>query len=855
MEELVEILASIGEKYCCDRVYIFEFENNLMHNTYEWCASGVYRQKEILNNLPVSEIDWWMESFNENKELVIQDLEEIKMSHPTVYAALKPQDIKRLAVVALVDHNRIIGFWGVDNPENPDCAGVVSALKTMGYYAVLLLRQRDLQKRIDRLKNRDDVTGAYNRTVLSEYLSELSDAQSLGVLQFDIGYEKINGRERDPEAENRAARMCCDFIIRELGTGSLYCIRENIYAAFFTDISEFDFMKKANALENRIKKADLKIVVGYAWSDYQPVNVKKLFGQADEVMYCRMQKGIFYKYLDQCHFDQLLFMESLSCQNETGYFFFGDMRKDIFFISDNLKKDFGFQGQMVYGFLTEWEKRILTEKDKDTYRRDHENMIINRSGIHDLRYRVRDIYGKNVWIHCFGILKWNEDTSEPLFFSGRITRQDNHFVVDPITNFPRTTVMLQRIKEMEKRHHTVRTIGFSLNAITEINSCSGRVYADQMVKMITQELVNELSGQMTFYRLDGMRCVAVIEHECAERKEILIEKIRKIIVRWYRIMGICADQPCSFGYMETSGADMPPEEFLEHMVFLIKLAKHGRSSSYEEYSDKNIPAIKRMSKIKLALNRDVMNGMQNFRIVIQPIVSCKKGEIEGGEVLLRWQYENEDISPNIFIPLLEKTNMIYTVGKWVFEQAAYVCIRLHSYDEHFFLTFNISIRQLADAHLVNDMRKILEKYRLSGTHLIAEITENFMDELPGKMMEFSRQCNEMGIRIAMDDFGNGYSSLRRLLQYPSVVIKLDRTLLEEIMDSAEKKKFMESIVYACHRFGKEVCMEGVETAEQDELVRNMGCDMIQGYFYYKPMALDELYKLLSSLQGINTDEQ
>ena len=110
-------------------------------------------------------------------------------------------------------------------------------------------------------------------------------------------------------------------------------------------------------------------------------------------------------------------------------------------------------------------------------------------------------------------------------------------------------------------------------------------------------------------------------------------------------------------------------------------------------------------------------------------------------------------------------------------------------------------------------------------------------------------CHEMGIGIALDDFGSGYSSLRMLLQYPSSIIKRDRSLLLEMAASEDKMNFLSSIVYACHRFGKKVCMEGVETPAQNRMIRESGCDMIQGFYYYRPMELEDVCRLISGGAG------
>ena len=145
------------------------------------------------------------------------------------------------------------------------------------------------------------------------------------------------------------------------------------------------------------------------------------------------------------------------------------------------------------------------------------------------------------------------------------------------------------------------------------------------------------------------------------------------------------------------------------------------------------------------------------------------------------------------------------------------------------------------------MKSILDKCHLDGSHIVAEVTESFLDEQPENLNRFVDMCSQMGIRIALDDFGSGYSSLRMLLRYPCSIIKLDRSLLEEMTDSNRKLEFIRSIVYACHQFGKKVCMEGVENSEQNAIIQDAGCDMIQGFYHYRPMELSNLYHLLSTL--------
>lgn len=174
-------------------------------------------------------------------------------------------------------------------------------------------------------------------------------------------------------------------------------------------------------------------------------------------------------------------------------------------------------------------------------------------------------------------------------------------------------------------------------------------------------------------------------------------------------------------------------------------------------------------------------------------------------------------------------------------------MRVISYYPDFYLTFNVSLHQLSDGGLLDFMEETMEKYHLDGSHLVAELTESCLDEQPEKLNSFVDACQKLGIRIALDDFGSRYSSLRMLLQYPSSIIKLDRSLLQEVTESDGKMNFVRSIVYACHQFGKQVCMEGVEREDQNSVIQDTGCDMIQGFYYYRPLEMPDLFRLLSEL--------
>ncbi|MDR3767143.1 MAG: EAL domain-containing protein [Butyricicoccus sp.] len=869
-ESIENMLTYIGKTFLCDRTYIFEtYEDERMSNTYEWCAPGITEQKEILQNEPLESIQWWMDLFQENSVVVIENIEDIRTQYPSAYALLKPQGISSLVVGPIAIDGKVIGFLGADNPSSQMLGLITPLLSVIGYFVSSLLRRRDLLKCLNDLSFRDQLTGAFNRNAMAEYCKGRLEMDSIGVVYCDI-----TGLKRMNDANGHAAgdamiQHCYNLLAQTLDTDLIYRIGGDEFVALYPNCEESYFEEQVHKLHAQIHQDEYHIAVGYTWSNRQPLCLETLITQADQIMYqdkreyyratgqsrrnpmakapdeSDQPESVFQRFVSATYCNMESMFQSIAQENASSYFYFGDMQKSMFYISDNMREDFGFPSNVVPGLLRQWSQRISTPEFQDLFWQDVSSMLREKRTRHDLRYQVRDAHGNIKWVRCYSLLKWNEDKTKPLFLSGRITHQDKEFVIDPITNFPREQAAIGPLDDLRKRGEKTLIIGFSLNNITEINNTKGRPFTDCLMKNIAGSLMENLAWKMAFYRLEGMRCMAIVQQICAGEREELVQQIRELVETCYHEMGIAVQTACSFGLIEYPYEDMTPEDLIETVVSLIRVAKQDIDQPYVCYSTQNVQRIRQMSNMALTLSQDVLNGMENFRIVIQPVVSAESGQVIGGETLLRWTFQGKDISPAVFIPILERENMIHRAGRWVFDQAVRNCMRLITYNPSFYLTFNVSLHQLSDTHFLDFMAETLDKYRLDGSHMVAELTESCLDEQPEKLTAFVEGCSKLGIRIALDDFGSGYSSLRMLLQYPSSIIKLDRSLLTEMTESADKKNFISSIVYACHRFGKKVCMEGVETEVQDTLIKDAGCDTIQGYYYYRPMELSNIYALLS----------
>ena len=872
------LLKYIGEKFESDRTYIFEtYDGKTTSKTYEWCAMGIRPQKDILNSLPLSDIAYLLKIFAEDKAVLIENVEDIRKEYPLTYSLLKSQKIDTLVAAAMYEDGVLRGFIGIDNPSKELISLLLQVSKELGKYMVPQLERRDLYRRLKKMSYKDALTVAYSSNAMFEHNMNAKDCRSFGAVYCDInGLKDINDTQGH-NAGNMLIQKCYQILKKCMNTKWIYRVGGDEFVVLYYDTNEEIIKKDIDDLRLSLLQNNCRISIGYAWSDKLPIDTEQILNYADTQMYEEKERyhantvdtasgefqnkpdnyglalepnSIDYRiklqsFLANTYFDISFLLTVLGNDSNTNYFFFGDIEKNLFFISENMRKKFGFENNIVSDLINRWAERISDPVLLEKFRKDINAMFSQKQNKHDLRYQIADAQGNNVWIRCFGKIKWSEDGAKPLFFVGRISQQDEGFIIDTLTNFPTEKVLEKHLENIISAEQRCSAIGFSFHSISQINNNHGRKYGDRLIHRIATELTQRLSNKLTFYRLSGMRCLALTDAGSPEEIKKIVSQLKNIIDESYREQGISLQYTCSFAVMHYPQNGVSPQDFIENMISLIKVSNQSPNKLYIDNSAGNIQEIQKISSMEIRLIENILNGMKNFRIVIQPVASAKSGVPLGGETLLRWRFQGRDVSPGIFIPIIENEHMMYIVGRWVFEQSVHSCVRILTYAPDFYLTVNVSLQQLNDEGFADFIKQTLIKYDLDGSHIIMELTESCMDDQPEKLERFVKACSDMNIRIALDDFGSGYSSLRVLLKYPSSIIKLDRSLLLEMSDSFEKKGFITSIVYACHQFGKKVCMEGVETDLQYELAKESGCDLIQGFYYFKPMELDSVYQLIA----------
>jgi diguanylate cyclase (GGDEF)-like protein len=296
-ESISILLEYIGKMLKCERIYIFEEEHGLyFRNTYEWCAPGVEPQIDNLQEVSMETTELWMETFKKNQNIIIKDLEATKETDPLMYECLKPQDINSIVVSPLVYNNKIIGFYGVDNPPAKHMENISTMFLILGHFIVAQLRRGYMFKRMQRMSFHDQLTGLGNRHAFDNYLEALDLNRSIGIVYCDITGLKATNDRYGHKAGDQLLLSACDCLRVVFGDYELFRIGGDEFLVLCSGIEHPELLNRIEKLRVEMKEKHALMAVGIEWRPNSVGDIDKLLALADEKMY--EEKRRYYKELE-----------------------------------------------------------------------------------------------------------------------------------------------------------------------------------------------------------------------------------------------------------------------------------------------------------------------------------------------------------------------------------------------------------------------------------------------------------------------------------------------------------------------------------------------------------------------------
>jgi diguanylate cyclase (GGDEF)-like protein/PAS domain S-box-containing protein len=422
---------------------------------------------------------------------------------------------------------------------------------------------------------------------------------------------------------------------------------------------------------------------------------------------------------------------------------------------------------------------------------------------------------------------------------------------DVLTGLPNRRVAERKLREaMQQSRRSgqpVAVLFIDLDRFKTINDSLGHQTGDALLKLVAQRLRAPIRDVDAVSRFGGDEFVVLLNGvaDSAEALQIA-QRLRASLRAPYLVDKFELNVSCSIGIamFPDDAADM--EELMRHADTAMYQAKaSGRDKVYFFTQDLNDRAQQKL-QVELLLRTAVARG--ELRLVYQPQVNAADGGLTAVEALLRWRTpELGDVAPGVFIPLAEESRQIVPIGEWVIDEACRQLADWRSRDiEVGVMSVNLSAVQLLDPGLVQALRTSLARHRVPAALIELELTESTLMESTDERLRHLHALKEIGVQLSIDDFGTGYSSLSYLSRLPMNKLKIDRSLIRDMLIEPKDRAITEAIIALAHRLNMTVVAEGVESAAIHAALVEARCNTVQGFHTGRPMPADALERWIGS---------
>jgi diguanylate cyclase (GGDEF)-like protein len=412
-------------------------------------------------------------------------------------------------------------------------------------------------------------------------------------------------------------------------------------------------------------------------------------------------------------------------------------------------------------------------------------------------------------------------------------------------------MLMQRLPENMKfasrDRHMLAVLYFDIDRFKNINETKGFEIGNVILKEIARRVRSQLRETDAVYHIGGDEFIIIMN---------FVTTLRAVSLKADLLRQISSEPITAAGeefYLSVSiGISIYPDDASDHQDLLncaniaLGHAKTEGKNNFQFFSENLNNKIKQKLTIENRLRKAL--DRNELEVFYQPRVKTKTGEISGMEALLRWNSPDlGSISPAVFIPLAEESDLINNIGEWTLFTACNHMVRWQKEVHNpIRLSVNFSVRQFHDPSILSMVKGVLDFTKYNPQNLEIEITESFFLEFQDEMLQILYRLKNLGIKISIDDFGTGYSSLNYLKRFPVDVIKIDRSFIKDIGKDGEAESIVSAILAMALQLGISVTAEGVETPEQLAFLQKHNCEEVQGYLFSSPLDFINFKKYIDS---------
>lgn len=445
------------------------------------------------------------------------------------------------------------------------------------------------------------------------------------------------------------------------------------------------------------------------------------------------------------------------------------------------------------------------------------------------------------------------DIAEQVELQDRLIHIAEH---DDLTGLENRATILRRISHALTRsrgtYDGMAVIYMDLDKFKNVNDSRGHEAGDMLLVQVVDRLMPGFRETDSFGRVGGDEFVIVAEDlDSIDGAVSLASRVIDLVARPFFLDGQEVSIGASVGICYVDAGDASPDRVLrEADTAMYKAKEHGRGR-YQIYDESMQAYADWRSQIEKALQNAI--SANEFELFYQPLVNVATGALIGFEALIRWHRSGIGmVSPDDFIPIAEESGFIIDIGDWVMNEACRQVVAWDLAGKPVPVSINVSGLQLSQSDFVAKTASALARHGVRPNLVVLEITESFLLSDVDSAVETIRSLKELGLRIAIDDFGTGYSSLTYLRKFPVDILKVDRSFVSRIGESEEDASIVAMIVSLGQALDLQVTAEGVEDRDQLAMLQHLGCATAQGYYFARPMPLNEIARWWDDHETLHT---
>ena len=732
------------------------------------------------------------------------------------------------------------------------------------------------------LANKDALTGVKNKHAYANVEMQMDEQiQKDDVGRFAIVVCDVNGLKQVNDTKGHSAgdqfiRDACDIVCNTYKHSPVFRIGGDEFVVILKGsdyVHRMELLTEMGGRQDANRKAGL-VTLAYGMSDYDPnkdIRVQDVFERADKQMYEKKKriKDALAEGLDPAEHEMQAveadlttsadphlkeypddrrhrldkLFDSFAIVAEGTYVYLCDMRYDISRWSKNAVETFGLPSEYMYAAGDIWEKRIHPE-DIDVYHDEIDNIFRGKTSGHDMQYRARKLDGEYIICTCRGTVLIDAN-GVPEYFAGSIRNHSITENIDTLTGLSNQYGFLENLKTNMLREQEMEITLLGIGRFAEFNDVYGYHFGNKILQRFARHLYEFVGNTGTVFRLDGTKFVVMTNTFKGGEIRNRYETLRRYCRTQFEVDGKNIILDLSAGHISVKKFDVDSQTVYACLSFVYSESKlHKQGDMVDFKNTLNNENSQRIEKLHF-IRGSIMKNYEGFYLVYQPVVDSRTERLIGAEALIRWKSDRYGVvPPDHFIPLLEKDPLFPELGEWIMETALRDAKEIMKEIPEFVVNVNLSYTQLEKGGFVDMVLNKLKQEDFPPSHLCLEITERCRLLDMSILRDMIVTLRSYGVKIALDDFGTGFSSIGLVKNLPFDTIKIDRSFVMRIEEDEKEKTLVEHFVNVAATFGAKVCIEGIETAGMKEILKKYRVQSFQGYYYAKPLPIDEMQKVL-----------